>query len=706
MLAYGACRFIPRVAWDTWGINANSRRCGSGQACPVIRRVRFAAAWTALFVILATTGAPTAGAQSFVIQDGQTVTTQQTLNTDGDTGTIKSGGTLTTTTVAVSSSGANVSIDNQGSISTTTGFGFGFSLSGASATIVNSGSISTSGTAAQALRSMGTNASVVNSGALSTTGDNGHGIHSGGTGVSIVNSGSISTTGTTSNGINSNSTNALIVNSGSISTTGTSSAGIVSHFTNASIVNSGSISTTGNNGHGIYSYSTDASIVNSGTITVSGAGSQGVQVSGAGSVLTNTGTISATGSATQAILGGAGAQTLNIGAGSQIIGTIDLGADTDTVNITGNGPASRMTFVNVETINLQSGIAGVVTGSTVTTVDPTGFSVLGAAQNTVTTGVHGKVDARVHAARDDGIVVASAEPSVISDVDAGYGRTVRPTRIWFEAFGGKLTRDGTGETLSYTQTHLGIVVGADRMFDGDRYGATFGYAESGLKTDITSMKTDSVGVFGGAYGQTNLGGGLTLGTNLIAGYEDYDTERRVADNQNGFETATAEFNSVYVSPSVSLHYERQIGDRLFLRPSGALVYTASLFDGYTEHGTTASNLKVGRRTAHTVNARAELAVAHVVGDALAQALGESHDVEVRVGLEDRFSRQDDIDASLAGNSFRFAPSDDTNVTGAYIGARARIDLDGGWFVVGDVEHRRASGNERSLTASFRTIYTF
>ena len=86
-------------------------------------------------------------AVSFTIQDGETVTTQQTLN-DNETGTIEAGGELSTSgIVPILVPGDNVIIENNGSITTSGDYEeaiYSYSSS-ENTTIHNSGSITTSG---------------------------------------------------------------------------------------------------------------------------------------------------------------------------------------------------------------------------------------------------------------------------------------------------------------------------------------------------------------------------------------------------------------------------------------------------------------------------------------------------------------------------------------------------------------------------------
>ena len=254
--------------------------------------------------------APAAMATSFVINDGQTVTTQQTLN-DGETGVIQSGGSLETgANTAIEATGASVTVTNDGSISTTGGVGYGISATGANTTITNSGTVSTTQNSAYGIWATGANTTITNSGSISTTGVDGVGINAYGADATISNSGSITTEGSFSQGIYSNADNATISNSGSISTAGSTAYGIYAYDAYATITNSGTIGTAGDFAYGIFAYGANATVTNSGTINTTGLWGYGIYADDAYATVTNSGSISTTGSSGYGILSNADYATI------------------------------------------------------------------------------------------------------------------------------------------------------------------------------------------------------------------------------------------------------------------------------------------------------------------------------------------------------------------------------------------------------------
>ncbi|MEW6647452.1 MAG: autotransporter domain-containing protein [Pseudomonadota bacterium] len=333
--------------------------------------------------------APVAMAASFEIVDGQTVTTQQTLN-NNETGVIQSGGSLDTgADTAIDAPGANVTITTDGSITTTGGVAYGIQSSGDNATISNSGSIGTTGLTAYGIRATGANTTITNSGNISTTQDSAYGISGEGANTTITNSGSISTTGVDGVGLNAFGADATISNSGSISTTGLSASGIYSDAESATISNSGSISTTGLSASGIYAYGANATVTNSGSISTTGSSAYGVLSNADYATITNSGSISTTGSNARGIESyGNYATIINSGTiittGSSADGIRTEGPDTitnsgtiigsgdDTNGINATGDDSTVTNSGTVRITGANGI-GIRSGANNTTINNSGL---------------------------------------------------------------------------------------------------------------------------------------------------------------------------------------------------------------------------------------------------------------------------------------------------------------------------------------------
>jgi len=196
----------------------------------------------------------------------------------------------------------------------------------------------------------GGNLTVNGAGTVSTSGANGFGIHKNNDGT-VQNSATISTTGDNGIGIIHQGSNGTITNTGNISTSGISAEGII--MDNGTITNTGNVNTSGDISTGIF-LNVSGLIDNSGTVSITGSGAAAIVSNGN---LTNSGTIFsqqhsaiASNSSAQSITinsgtvtGGngtaidtrAGNDSVTINTASTINGTLDGGADTDTLHFAG-----------------------------------------------------------------------------------------------------------------------------------------------------------------------------------------------------------------------------------------------------------------------------------------------------------------------------------------------------------------------------------
>jgi hypothetical protein len=643
--------------------------------------------------------APTQAAD-FTIENGQIETTPQTLANDNEVGVIEAGGELNTmntnaitasainnsvtnkgsistegtSAIGIYSRGINATISNQGSISTEGDSAYGIYSRGINATISNLGSISTENTSAYGIISTGADATISNLGSLSTENTAAYGIISTGADATISNLGSISTENTSAFGIISTGADATISNLGSISTENTSAFGIISTGADATISNLGSLSTKGGSAFGILSQGNNATISNQGSISTEGDTAYGINSFGADATINNSGLISATGPNSLAIIGTSNDITLNLLPGSQIIGGIDLGdprgdGDNDTANVYGGSVSANLTFENTETINLFG--AGVRSGNNIITVDTTGESTRGVALAGMTSSVHGIISQRMNQTPQyQPIQLAALEvsPSILY--------TERKPMAWAQFFGGKFNRDAEGDALGYDYDHAGVNVGYEWDVTETRFGLMGGFVKSDTDTEASSFSSEANNFYVGAYGNRKFGG-ISMTGSLITGYSDFDNERRVNDNLNGVETATSDFDSFFVSPSVTLASAYTLTDHWEFRPSTNLSYSMAWLDGYSETGTSNSNLTVDDRTARALNARAQLAAAYLIS--------ARSELEFRLGLNSRNTDDDDTNVSIGGSQFKFASAGDENVTGGFAGASFRIFNQNNLTLVADLE---------------------
>ena len=568
------------------------------------------------------------------------------IHADGDDVTITNSGTLTVTDeYGIYSTGDDATITNSGTI-TADNLGIYSALTSTNAVITNSGTVTVGDN--KGIRSVGTNAVITNSGTVTVGGNSG--ISSFGANAVITNSGAITVGG--NYGISSFGANAVITNSGTVDAT--NNYGIYSAGTNAVITNSGAITAVN---EGIFLIGPNSVITNSGTIT---AATDAIYSSGADAVINNSGSIRATDAGGIAVGGLTNDVTLNLLAGSQIIGGIDLGGnggDNDTVNVYGGSLSANLTFTNVENINLI-GVNGVLNGNTVVTVEPTAQATNSVSLSDFTSSVHNVVNQRIN-------IKPTFKPVQVAAL------TLSPEMLfqehtpvaWAQVFGGNASYDAQGETMAYGSNHVGFSAGYEWDIKQTRFGLLGGVAHASADSDVTSFKSESTSYYLGGYGLFYLGS-VNLSTSLMAGYADNDNDRMVIDNLNGVEVAHADFDSVFLSPSVTLSSAYILADNLEFRPSASINYSMAWVDSYQEKGTTSSNLKVDDRTLRVLTARAQLAAAY--------KFNSYSELEFRVGLSSRHSNDDDTDASIGGNSFSYSNAGDENVDGRFAGVNLRI----------------------------------
>jgi hypothetical protein len=595
----------------------------------LVKNQKFAISVLTLFVMLVSATyafaivCPGAGGD-FTVSSGTTAGTQ-TLD-GGDTGTVEQGGTIAP---PLDQNGVDITCDNN--------------------TVNNHGSIATMGNRALGIFGDHSVNNIINNyGSIKTMGIFGFGIY-----FEVGSSNSVS-------------------NYGSITTNGEKGFGIYLEGGSSNLVNNyGSITTKGKEAHGIEVEGLgngSNSVSNYGSITTKGKEAHGVHVDTFRSnTINNYGGIFVTDSGSFAIWDQGGMDnTLNIFPGSQIIGAINFNQAGDVINIFGNGGAgssSTLTFLTAggfPIVNLKGDNMVNVGGPTgiYAVVDPTGPSVNGAALGSMMGGLHNVITQQLSHGNAKPAQVASTR------VEPGMMPSADDSQIWFSGFGSHRERDTDGSVLAYDHDFYGGVGGYEmRLGRSSRIGFMAGYANTDLATDFQSLYTNTHSGFIGTYGQVRLGS-FNLDGSLIGGYEQNDNNRIVVDNINGFELAEADYDSFFISPSVTLSSEVRVFTNIALRPSATATYSVAWYDDYTETGTTQSNLTIDDRTAQAVVTKLQMVAAYVFDN--------GSEVGLLAGGRFRYTINDDVNATLAGTSFRYASSGDDTHFEALVGAHARV----------------------------------
>ncbi len=569
---------------------------------------------------------------------------------DGDAITLDNSGTIIAVDIGVESeAGEGRQITNSGLIDAGS---IGIDSDSTDERIENIGTILSDD---EGVLSQGDSVQITNSGLIEASND---GIFSNGDTAQITNTGLIESE---ASGIDSDGLGAIIRNAGTLLA---EQNGVDTDGADAQIINTGTI-IAGNNGIG--SEGLNIQITNTGTII---AARNAIDLGTAGAAVTNTGVLNAADGF--AILGGFGDQTVTLGKGSQILGGVDLSGGQDVLNIADDydlGQSSFLSFDNVETLNIGDGVNAFVAteGATtrVQTLDITGPAVLGEATAVLTDQAHRGVDTDTNGA-------------------------------WASLIGAARSRGDDGKVLAHDHRFAGALAGYNLDLGGNRLGLVAGFSSSQIETDEDSTSIDSESVFAGAY-LTRPVGNVALTAGLLAGVESHDSDRDVLDNLVGAETATATFDSQFISASVAAELVAFTLGALELRPSAIAAYTVSSFDGYTEEGTTNANLQFDSRTAQTLTTRAQLETVTALANV---------DLAYRFGVDGRFSNDDDIAITLADQSQDFAAGDSDTVLGGFLGAQARFAPADGLQLIGDVEYGFADGEEQTLSASLNVSFAF
>lgn len=597
--------------------------------------------------------------------------------------------------------GGNFQGTNSGSITTTASQSFGMLLSGGtggSFTNTSTGTIATDGLQSSGVNMQNSGSTFTNAGSITTLGNQARGIFAGSSNVTVRNSGTISTQGTSAPAVMFGSSGSF-TNSGTVTAAGSSSHAVHLDSGASTVVNSGRIAATGDNGYGIYAIGSNQSITNSGTISATGAGSYGIFASSSNQTVINSGTISS--SYAEALYLAGINQTLTLKKGSAIDGGIFFASpSTATLNVAG-GFSTVLTINGVPTTITTGGQSYVVSGNKLSIVDTSGLSAVGSGGGgvgTLTGSISGAVGGRMAGVRSGGStsMLNSYAAAPAEDVfDAVLTPRERITFVWADAFGGVSQREASSGRTGFGQAHGGGVVGIDRRITADTLvGAFAGGSAGSMETEAKDFRQDTSGAFAGVYlGHT--AGAVFTDLSLTAGVSMNESTRRIVNGgvPGGFEYARADYDSHFVSPSLTVGVDHAAGMAV-LTPSLGLRYAGVLQQGYTETGSTA-NLTAGDRVTHVIELRGQFAATV----AASTAEGGSWQATARTGVDGVFNWGDDISMTLAGTPITVAAGDDDTV------ARGFVGLDLAYAGPGGLELRTSAeagyDSAETLTANLR-----
>ncbi|TPI35598.1 autotransporter domain-containing protein [Mesorhizobium sp. B3-1-6] len=648
--------------------------------------------------------------QGFVIGNG-VVASQQTMAAAGDTGIVQPNGAIETFSAgidAVRMLNSNQRLTNDGLIATLGGAAANVHSQGSSATILNNGAILAIGDASIGILSEGGNAHIVNNGSIEALGVATYGIISDAPGGRVDNRGFIGVSGTAAAGIIGDGADLEIDNSGSIEAHGTAAAGIIWQSNGLQLQNSGSIVVSGLASVGIGASGNDIAIANSGTVDVFGTASTGIgtlfgnativnsgsvivrgvsgvaiAAQGSNSVVTNSGRVFSDQSV--AIYFGAPDAVLNLLGGTAIQGPIVFSGAGNTVTF---GPALNAVISfsgsGLPQTVLTGGRPFVTSGASVAVVDITGFASSGPLVEDLVDGIAGVAEARMSAPSDD-------LPAPHTGPDA-----------WISTFGGLRSQGGSGASAGFSEALGGMVAGAEtRSGDGFLGGLFIGGAAGSTEVDDDAQEIVHRSVFAGGY--LGYDGGVNFAeAAFVAGVLQERSRRRVANNLvlDGIETARADFNGVFLSPSVTLGTRLPVSSGTLI-PSVRLRYAGLFFDDYTETGSN-GDLAVARRNVNVFEARGQLALAL----APVSMPSQTWQTTLRAGIDAIAQSSDDVSATLLGKDISFPAGGKRFVLRGFAGADVAAEVSAGMTLNAGFEAGYGTDNAFTVRGQARLSKAF
>ena len=623
-----------------------------------------------------------AGADSFTIVNGQTVTTTQTLDTTGNVGTVENGGVIHVTNGnGIEGTANGVTVNNAGSV--TSGDSYGIFVLGES-TVTNSGTA----TGYDGILAFGSGNTITNSG-TATGGDNG--IFILGSDNTITNSATATGDGF---GIGAEGDDNTITNTG---TATASDYGIYAIGTGDTITNSG---TATGGGFGIYTEGTGNKISNSGTATGDGVYGPGIATFGNGNTITNSGTAEGyigiytdgTGNTianSGKIIGGEAAvyfygtdNTLTLLSGTNVQGLLDLGPEVPTLVpgyntlVIGRRLSTALTYLGGDSVILDtSGMPFVSSGGVLAVVDPTLFSAEGDMLNDLSRSLADLVDARLGSARSGhgaANMVAAAPTGIVPTADVPDA--VQPQSvIWAAGIGNYRSEGSNGIYDGFDSTLGGFAIGADGvMSSGTRLGGFAGASFGSLNTDAGTQEINSDSYYAGLYAGFTMSEAF-LNLALTGGYTSQSTSRDVLNNivVGGVEQAKGDPNGIFISPSATIGTDIATGGMIFT-PSLRARYAGLFMDGYDENGSTA-DLSVDSRSVNLFDLRGQVAFAIEP----MQTNGGHFDAALRLGADATYTNTEDVNATLLGQSLNFNVSDDDTTVRGFAGLDLAYETNSG-----------------------------
>ncbi len=423
-----------------------------------------------------------------------------------------------------------------------------------------------------------------------------------GGGNDVVNNGTIIGDGTSdARGVVLNEASSSFTNTGTVRTTANNGHTVEALSNGATITNSGTFSTIGDNAHALYFSGQSAGEgTNSGTIIATGAGSDAVHFNGSNATYTSSGaTISRQGAA---IYFGGAENGLTLNAPAYVEGTIILGGSTGVAINTGRSHSFQWTFGGAQwfSMNISGSVPYVISGTTVASIDPTGFDAAPTGMLETSTQVFGAIGDRAAHLLPKLNIGPSVSTKLGTPIMEPPVTKARSFRRWATVLGSAGWHAPSGVKLGYQTAQAGVVAGLDWATDRDRvFGLMAGGALGRFAANATFMQSyriQSNTGFIGLYGARRFGKAV-FDYSLMGGLQTHNSQRAVNNNllPGGIDTGIATYGSTFIAPQMSLGRAFALGSDLTLTTSATLGYMAGFVDGYTETGVATTATFASRR---------------------------------------------------------------------------------------------------------------
>ena len=418
-----------------------------------------------------------------------------------------------------------------------------------------------------------------------------------------------------------------------------------------------------------------------------------------------------------------GNNNLTLAPGSKIIGDIYYNSNVtgiNTINIkSGPQSSSSYSYESLGTpviVNIDSGLLAINQSSDgksgkIIVADTSSISVSSDMSVQPSIEITKAINNRLSTARLEDSKNANSKTRIASNnndlSNLGINFNKNNPYFWSEILKSKQKRDSYKNNQENKSNSIGAIVGFDKAIDSNkRVGGFLGGIDNSVNIgkDITSQ-IQSKGVFAGGYLSLNNKKSYFTDLSLTIGFMENESNRLV-NELTGTQTARAEYNSAFFTPSITLGKEFSS-----LIASITARYTGQFTEGYKESGTDNSNISIGKKYTNIASARLELETNNH-NNMIINNGKYFFTTNLRAGIEaDRIIGSSTVDITLLGQSVKFTPSSRSYNIDGFIGFNVNFNIKDNLQFYADAElvkglHKNVSNNNRSVYGKAGFKYQF